>query len=178
MGLVGFILLLAGIFSAASPYHSWYLSYGWRFKDAEPSDAALVLQRISGVIAVIVGLILLISSCSSGSADSHWIRDFKDKLAAEEVQEIKVGFINPVTLNKEDTETVIRLLQEATLEPFEAGNSFGYNNSGEIIFKDGSPVTIIIGTSGSTELHPTSTDSEFRVNSSSLESWFRTHFPN
>ncbi len=55
--LIG-VLLFFGMWNAMSPYSSWYLSYGWRYKDVEPSDFALGFGRISGIIMVIVGLIL------------------------------------------------------------------------------------------------------------------------
>lgn len=51
-----FILIILGGFSLAFPYASWYISYGWRYKNAEPSDTALIMARISGGIAVIVGV--------------------------------------------------------------------------------------------------------------------------
>lgn len=58
--LVALLLCGVGIFNLAAPKASWYLSYGWRFKDAEPSDAAITLSRIGGGIAVVIGVIMLI----------------------------------------------------------------------------------------------------------------------
>ena len=60
-GAVIFLLLAIGAFHLAAPRTAWYLSYGWRFKGAEPSDAALVLGRAGGVIAVIIALILFLA---------------------------------------------------------------------------------------------------------------------
>lgn len=40
--LVGLILIVSGLIGAISPETGWHLSYGWRYKDAEPSDAALM----------------------------------------------------------------------------------------------------------------------------------------
>lgn len=59
--LVALLLCGVGIFNLAAPKASWYLSYGWRFKDAEPSDAAITLSRIGGAIAVVIGVIMLIA---------------------------------------------------------------------------------------------------------------------
>ena len=53
----GIILILLGIFDAFCPRCAWYLSYGWRFKNAEPSDTVLVVSRISGVVAIVIGLV-------------------------------------------------------------------------------------------------------------------------
>lgn len=53
------ILLGIGIFNAAAPQASWYLSYGWRFKDAEPSDLALNIGRTVGIFAIIAGVFMI-----------------------------------------------------------------------------------------------------------------------
>ena len=58
---VALLLCGVGIFNLAAPKASWYLSYGWRFKDAEPSDAAITLSRIGGAIAVVIAVIMLIA---------------------------------------------------------------------------------------------------------------------
>ena len=55
--IVGIVVILVGIFNLADPYHAWYLRDGWRYKDAEPSDAALLMGRISGGIAIVLGVI-------------------------------------------------------------------------------------------------------------------------
>lgn len=57
--LAGLILVAVGIFDVLAPKVSWYLGYGWRYKDAEPSDAALVFARIGGAIVIAIGIALL-----------------------------------------------------------------------------------------------------------------------
>ena len=42
------------------PRAAWALSYGWRFKDAEPSEAALVVNRVCGGALVLLGLVVLV----------------------------------------------------------------------------------------------------------------------
>ena len=56
---VSIILVLLGIFSIAAPETVWYLEHGWRYKDAEPSDLALGMNRVGGVVEIIVAIILL-----------------------------------------------------------------------------------------------------------------------
>lgn len=60
--ILGFIALIIGIGTTASPKTAWYLRYGWRFKDAEPSEASLMLNRVGGVVTIIVSGIILLSS--------------------------------------------------------------------------------------------------------------------
>ncbi len=56
--LAALLLLVIGLADAIFPRAAWYLSCGWRFRNAEPSDAALVLGRVSGVILILAGVIL------------------------------------------------------------------------------------------------------------------------
>jgi len=59
---IGAIILIAlGFVDAVYPKVSWYIGYGWRYKNAEPSDAALIFGRIGGIAVIIVGVILLLS---------------------------------------------------------------------------------------------------------------------
>ena len=52
-------LLAVGIFNTASPHTAWYLEYGWRYKDAEPSDLALSTTRFGGIAAIAVAVIMM-----------------------------------------------------------------------------------------------------------------------
>ena len=54
--LAGLLLAALGAFYTFAPHAAWYLSRGWWYKNAEPSDAALILARISGVIMMVLGL--------------------------------------------------------------------------------------------------------------------------
>ncbi len=58
-GLAALFLAGMGVFCIMSPESVWHLNYVWRFKNAEPSDLALGFNRVSGLIAVIVAIILL-----------------------------------------------------------------------------------------------------------------------
>ena len=53
------ILIALGLFELLAPEASWYISHGWKYKDAEPSEAALAFTRISGGIVIAAGIILL-----------------------------------------------------------------------------------------------------------------------
>ncbi|WP_336774682.1 DUF6199 family natural product biosynthesis protein [Paenibacillus sp. MMO-58] len=56
--LVGVIFIVLGILNLLYPRAGWYMQYGWRFKNAEPSDASLVMGRISGIIGIVIGIYL------------------------------------------------------------------------------------------------------------------------
>ncbi|MBD7970585.1 DUF6199 family natural product biosynthesis protein [Paenibacillus gallinarum] len=178
-GVVGCLFIIVGLVAAISPYSAWYLSVGWKFKDAEPSDLALGVERIVGIVLVIAGFIMVISSCSAGSADRNWPDKFKEKLAAGEVQEISIGFVSPVTLTTEETTEVVRMMEEAELTPMDSSNVYGANNSGSMMFTDQTSVEIVFfGNSGSIELHPSRTEKIYIINSEDLEKWYRVNYSN
>lgn len=58
--IAGLFLIIVGLLNLCKPEEMWYMSTGWRFKDAEPSEDALLWCRVSGVISIIIGLILLL----------------------------------------------------------------------------------------------------------------------
>ena len=45
--IFGLLFIVIGLINAISPATGWYLSYGWRYKDAEPSDAAYQKNSVS-----------------------------------------------------------------------------------------------------------------------------------
>lgn len=57
--MLGFLLIAVGLFNAIAPQKAWYISYGWRYKDAEPSDVALGWARFTGIAGIVIGVILL-----------------------------------------------------------------------------------------------------------------------
>ena len=58
--IVAFILFISGLFGTISPETSWMLSYGWRYKDVEPSELALVAQRAGGIIAIAISIFMFL----------------------------------------------------------------------------------------------------------------------
>lgn len=59
MILLAIVLLGVGLFNILSPQTAWYLSEGWKFRGAEPSDLALGLARAGGVVCCLIGVILI-----------------------------------------------------------------------------------------------------------------------
>jgi len=57
--LVGLLVIGIGVLTISFPKTHWFMSWGWRYKNAEPSNAALTMSVITGVIIIIAGVILL-----------------------------------------------------------------------------------------------------------------------
>jgi hypothetical protein len=54
------IIILSSIVAIISPRTAWYLQEGWQYKDVEPSDLALIVVRIGGVVGVVGGIVLMV----------------------------------------------------------------------------------------------------------------------
>ena len=60
--LIASLLIIAvGIWQTCSPKSMWWLSKGWLYKNAEPSDMALIMYGFGGVVIVFVGIMSLFS---------------------------------------------------------------------------------------------------------------------
>lgn len=59
--LFGIIIIIVGIFNISKPEKAWYLSEGWKFRDAEPSDLAIFFIRVVGFVAIVGGLIVMLA---------------------------------------------------------------------------------------------------------------------
>lgn len=60
MNPFGIFIIIIGLLVAWKPYIAWYLEIGWKLQDVEPSELALLWNRIIGIIVVIIGIGILI----------------------------------------------------------------------------------------------------------------------
>ena len=56
---VGLFIIIIGLLNLCKPEEMWYMSTGWQFKNAEPSEDAILWCRVGGAIAIIVGIFVL-----------------------------------------------------------------------------------------------------------------------
>jgi hypothetical protein len=59
--LVPLMFLLIGVLNIVFPRAAWFMKYGWQYKNAEPSQMAIISARIGGIIAVVIGIFILAS---------------------------------------------------------------------------------------------------------------------
>lgn len=52
---IGTLLIIIGLIHALAPAFIWLISIGWNFRDAQPSDFAIKLNRIIGYILITIG---------------------------------------------------------------------------------------------------------------------------
>lgn len=57
--VAGLLLIALGAWYVLAPRAAWHLSYGWRYRDAEPSEAALVISRVSGIAVILFGFFIM-----------------------------------------------------------------------------------------------------------------------
>ena len=61
MKVMGLLFMALGLLGAVAPRAAWYLAEGWKFRDVEPSDLALVMNRVLGVVFLVAGILALLS---------------------------------------------------------------------------------------------------------------------
>lgn len=59
-GIILFLLFVGSI-NTACPQLTWHLDVGWKVKDAEPSEAALIWGRVVGVALLIIAAVMIIA---------------------------------------------------------------------------------------------------------------------
>ncbi|WP_339315675.1 DUF6199 family natural product biosynthesis protein [Paenibacillus sp. FSL R10-2734] len=59
MGFFMFLFVLLALLNIFFPRLGWYMRYGWMVKgEAEPSDAYLLMTRLSSILVLVVFLFL------------------------------------------------------------------------------------------------------------------------
>ena len=55
--LLGVLCLVVGAFNLFLPELAWRVQYGWVYKNSEPTNFAVFLNRITGILLVIIGAV-------------------------------------------------------------------------------------------------------------------------
>ncbi|MFD1737277.1 DUF6199 family natural product biosynthesis protein [Bacillus salitolerans] len=58
--LGGILLILLGFLGVKFPAFIWYISIGWQFRDSEPSDIAIGINRFIGYFIIVTGVCFII----------------------------------------------------------------------------------------------------------------------
>ena len=62
MVFLGIIIIAMGVWNILSPETAWHFKHfgkKWMYKNAEPSEGALVMYRIGGGIMVVIGVVVM-----------------------------------------------------------------------------------------------------------------------
>ena len=60
--LLAMVLSSLGLWNLLAPRSVWYLSSGWRYKNVEPSDGAIIVYRLGGVALLFFGVMCLLAA--------------------------------------------------------------------------------------------------------------------
>ena len=63
LAIMGVLLILLGVLYVLRPQLAWKISiWGkrWMYRDAEPTDSAIIFTIVTGVIAILLGLFLAV----------------------------------------------------------------------------------------------------------------------
>lgn len=100
--MVGFalVLLVIGIGHVVVPRVSWFLSIGWKLKNASPSAAFMLAFRVGGAVLSVIGLIIIVSVTSQAAhhsyvATKNW-RQFQRQMTVQNIQSIRAEGTQPL----------------------------------------------------------------------------------
>lgn len=175
---IGLLLLIVGGVHALFPRFCWFLSIGWKLRDAEPSDLYLGVSRFLGSLAGIGGLVVLLVSVvqnrvEAGTAIS-W-QSVQSHLAAGNIASVRTSSGQAVKTTPEELDALHRGIRDLSPDSFQADSgSFHGFGSVTITCKDGFQATLIqldpdseVGIAvGDARLAPT-----FTAHSSELHEW-------
>lgn len=57
---LGVVSVIVGFINVKFPTFFWYITTGWKFQDAEPSDIALGLNKFVGYFLLLVGAAVIL----------------------------------------------------------------------------------------------------------------------
>ncbi|WP_438351057.1 DUF6199 family natural product biosynthesis protein [Paenibacillus sp. FA6] len=59
---IGILIAGLGLLSIFKPTFAWYSNEGWKVKgDSEPSDDYITVVKLGGIVATIMGLLLIVA---------------------------------------------------------------------------------------------------------------------
>ncbi len=166
MTFVVFIIFIYSIITIFAPRMAWYLSSGWKFKNSEPSDGALVFHRLSGIVVAIVTFIILVNNISNSLSTNSWPNKFLHKITIENVDKIIVG--DNKGLSSDEIEGFVKVINNVKMRKGPQESGFGYSKTINIVFKDGTG-EIIYDTEGYFKIRPHGMDSEYSFDSLELQ---------
>lgn len=132
MGLA-IIVLIVSIIAIFAPRFTWFLSTGWRFKNAEPSNLVLVVNRIVGVIAAVISVFVIISSLGNSVSQNNWADKFVERLETDQVESISVGIFDAIRLENEEAKNIANIIRNIDMEKRDGQDVIGYS---EVIIID------------------------------------------
>jgi hypothetical protein len=144
---IGLLLLIVGGVHALFPRFCWFLSIGWKLRNAEPSDLYLGVSRFLGSLAGIAGLaVLLVSGIQSraeASDDAAW-QPVQSHLAAGNIASVRTSSGQAVEMTPEELDALDRDIRDLSPTRFHADSgSFQTFGSVTITCKDGFQVTLM-----------------------------------
>lgn len=166
MTFVVFIIFIYSIITIFTPRVAWYLSIGWKFKNSEPSDGALVFQRLSGIVVAIVTFIIIVNNISNSVSTNSWPNKFLYKVTVENVDKIIVG--DSKGLSSYEIEGFVKVINDVKMRKGPQENGFGYSKAINIVFKDGTG-EIIYDTGSYFKVRPYGMDIEYSFDSLELQ---------
>jgi hypothetical protein len=179
---VAFLLLLIGLFHVIFPRASWFMSIGWKLRDAEPSDAYLALSRVGGGLVSVITVIVLIVEMVQGTAQANHQMDewntFRQEMTVQNITSITEQPTGTPAATQQQIDAFVKDINNvsspAPSNPNQGGGASAYSTY-LISCKDGYQVVLIEvdqqGTFGITKDTAVGIIPDYKFTSASLTDW-------
>ena len=109
--ILGLIVLIGGLVVFAVPEVAWYLKEGWKFRDAEPSDIALVMNKFGGVVGALIGIGMMIY----GGTELMQGNELWAVLKVDDIDSVRVTSTSfeAIFLSEEEIKEMIRIIRKS-----------------------------------------------------------------
>lgn len=172
MTFIYVLILLFSILNFFVPYIGWYISIGWQFKDAEPSDLALSFQKFVSAIVAIVMIIMIMATIGNSLDARSWPDQFNEKLSLQNIERMQIDYED---LTEEEISYVISIIHDEDMiyEKREDG-SYGYGSYAilTIYFTDGTMEEISYS-SQRFMIRPQGVSANYYFDNNELGEWIR-----
>lgn len=141
--LLGAVLLIGGFLVFTAPEALWYLEEGWKHKNAEPSDIALLMNKIGGVVGALVGVGMIIYGLAGSFSELMPGNELRGVMKVNNIDTVKVtsALEEVIFLGEEEIKEVVEIIREADLKELNtnvfAGTASRRIDSVEIKFENG-----------------------------------------
>ena len=105
------MVLIGGLVVFAVPEVAWYLKEGWKFRDAEPSDIALAMNKFGGVVGALIGIGMMIY----GGTELIQGNELWAVLKVDDIDSVRVTSTSfeAIFLEEEEIKEMIRIIRKS-----------------------------------------------------------------
>lgn len=174
--MVIFAILLAfiGLFNLFVPRVAWFAAIGWKIRNAEPSEAYLIIHRIGGGLACIIAIVIIAGTWQKGTQTTE--KMIRDMLTSNQIESMTLQMQPITSLNTVELKNwILNSKWETPTVDYRQNSSFSSIAELDLHFANGNEIAIFDMGNGQFGVSKNLFYPDFIFSNPSLESWFSAH---